>query len=157
ALMLPNCVEFVLFWMACARLSVTCVFVNPDYRGEMVDYVFEDARPCGLVTHSDVIDNLRSGSDRALAGLQWVCTLGTPSRTDWPGRRDVPPQRLFMSYPITDPPVLDPGAPNCVVYTSGTTGPSKGAVLSSSALLSCSCTFVEIAELTSEDTLYTPL
>jgi crotonobetaine/carnitine-CoA ligase len=157
ALMLPNCVEFVLFWMACARLSATCVFLNPDYKGDMVDYVFDDARPCGLVTHADVIDNLRSGSGSALAGLQWVCTLGSPPSKDWHGRRDISPQSLFMSSPITDPPALDPGAPNCVVYTSGTTGPSKGVILSSSALLSGSCTFVEIAELTSEDTLYTPL
>jgi len=157
ALMLPNGIEFVLFWMACARLSATSIFINPDYTGEMVDYVFGDAQPCGLVTHASVVPNLQSRTDTALAGLRWICTLEEPG--PWHDRRVLAPEAFFDAAPLDDAeaPEGDPSAPNCVVYTSGTTGPSKGAVLSSAALLAGACTFVELAELTADDILFTPL
>jgi long-chain acyl-CoA synthetase len=54
---------------------------------------------------------------------------------------------------------LDPGAPSMVVYTSGTTGPPKGALISSANALVTSATMVQMLGVTGSDQVlsYLPL
>jgi len=75
ALMLPNGIDFVLLWMACARMRVLCVFVNPAYVGDMLDYVLDDAAPKGLICDGTVAANVRSASGDVLGRLKWACML----------------------------------------------------------------------------------
>ncbi len=51
--------------------------------------------------------------------------------------------------------VVAPGDVACIVYTSGTTGPSKGAVLTHRANLQLARANVELMEYTADDVLYT--
>lgn len=158
ALMTPNCVEFVLYWMACARLGIVSIFVNPAYSGYMLDYILDDARPAGLVVHADVAGQLCSARPDMLNRVKWLCMLGgeAPLPAGYTGAV-LGPQTLCAASALPAAEPAHPGAPNCVIYTSGTTGPSKGVVLSNAALLAGAATFVELAEMGGDDILYTPL
>jgi len=160
ALMLPNGVDFVLLWLACARLQALCVFVNPAYIGAMLDYVLDDAHPNALISHGSVVPNIATASAEVLGRLEWLCMIepaaaasvemhGTRRRVSYPELFDAD---AFAAMPAGGDPVQ-----NCVIYTSGTTGPSKGVVLSTIAVLAGSRTFVALTELTARDILYTPL
>ncbi|NDG39289.1 MAG: hypothetical protein EBY28_07860 [Betaproteobacteria bacterium] len=43
ALMLPNCLEFLCAWMACARIGSLYVPINTDYRGDILRYQVDKA------------------------------------------------------------------------------------------------------------------
>ncbi|MGE0802942.1 MAG: AMP-binding protein [Lautropia sp.] len=158
ALILPNGIEFVVLWMACARLGALSVFVNPAYQGAMLEYVLDDSRPRALFVSSTGVQAFGAIPPAAMRHAEWVCVVDAAEGVHVPGsNRRVGWHDLLRCAEPAPPAVSDPGTRNCVIYTSGTTGPSKGAVLSNAALLAGSRTFVDLAELTEADVLFTPL
>jgi crotonobetaine/carnitine-CoA ligase len=159
AMMLPNGIDFVLAWVACARLGALSVFVNPTYRADLLDYVLNDCAPKALVTHPDIEASLAAALVPALARIEWMGVAGAGIHAAAVGAlpRRVPLSSLQTAEDTAPAPANDARVPNCVIYTSGTTGASKGAVLSTAALLAGAQTFVDLAELTERDVLYTPL
>ncbi|MFB3830102.1 MAG: class I adenylate-forming enzyme family protein [Bryobacteraceae bacterium] len=99
---LGNCVEVIDLFLACAKTGVICVPINILYREREIAHILRDAEPKALVASQPV-----------------------------PGA--VPVWRVDELHPPEDaarPAVtLDGDAPAALVYTSGTTGASKGAIL----------------------------
>ena len=106
---LPNRVEFIDLYLACTRLGVVFVPMNVLYRERELRHIVVDADPVAVVT--------ASGSDAQYpegAVLWTVEDLRTAAEAR-------PTARVLES--------LDGDAPALIVYTSGTTGAAKGAVL----------------------------
>src|SRR6185437_5766217 len=49
AICLPNCAEWALLWLACARIGAAVVPINTRYRAAEVEYVLRQSRAVALV------------------------------------------------------------------------------------------------------------
>lgn len=130
AIMLPNCSEFVGVWFACARIGAVEVPVNVNVRGQLLGHILRQSDAAMLVAHASHLDDIGAVLDD-LPCLSTVISVG--------GGRFGPAFAGLQTGPFADldiagatPPEveLSPDDPAAIIFTSGTTGPSKGAVLS---------------------------
>jgi malonyl-CoA/methylmalonyl-CoA synthetase len=108
--------ELVAAYLGALRMGLVVVPVNTAYREREVGHIVRDARPAAAL-------------------------VDDPGRGDWARRAgggDLLVAGPEVDLPDGDPPPLDgaaPGDPALLCYTSGTTGPPKGAVLAHGNLL----------------------
>ncbi|PYR45835.1 MAG: hypothetical protein DMF89_24060, partial [Acidobacteria bacterium] len=107
---LANRIEFIDLFLACARLGVVFVPMNVLYRERELRHIVSDSDPKAVVTSSVSDATYPDG-----ATLWPIETLSQCASTR-PATRTLVP--------------LEGDAPAMIVYTSGTTGAAKGAVLS---------------------------
>jgi malonyl-CoA/methylmalonyl-CoA synthetase len=106
---LPNCLEYIDLFLACTRLGVIFVPVNILYREREIRHILTDSEPAAIVTNTESREFVPEGA------LVWLAA-------DLAAEAELQPDsRLLL--------VHDGDAPAALVYTSGTTGTSKGAVL----------------------------
>ncbi|OGB93186.1 MAG: hypothetical protein A3G35_18315 [candidate division NC10 bacterium RIFCSPLOWO2_12_FULL_66_18] len=155
-LMLPNAPEFGVGYFGILAAGATVVPLNPLLKAEEVRYVLEDSAPVAMVCIEMTYPLLRAareGLGRAMpalvldaaasSGLQaGDLALGTP-----PG--DLPQGMV--------PPEVDREDVAACLYTSGTTGRPKGAMLTHRNLLANIQSFREILHVTEEDVFLTVL
>jgi crotonobetaine/carnitine-CoA ligase len=158
-MLLHNSANFVFSWYACTLVGAVFVPINPSYTGYMLEYVLGDANTRGLIIDRDLAPALATLSAEALARLQWVAVIG--------GTEDLSlPQgpALYLDYaalPQFKGP--DPEIPTdfrdlqSIMYTSGTTGPSKGVMLPNAHFFGSSMTFLRALAMDRDDVLFTPL
>jgi malonyl-CoA/methylmalonyl-CoA synthetase len=106
---LPNSIEFIELYLAATRLGVIFVPVNVLYRGREIAHIVRDAEPAAVVTCEALAEYVVGD-----ASLWMVEAL----------RRDALAQPDTRIATVTDG-----ETPAAIVYTSGTTGVAKGAVL----------------------------
>jgi fatty-acyl-CoA synthase len=132
AVMLENCPEFLDLYLACARLGAVFVPVNFRLAPPELDYTLRNCRPRLFLFGScfaDTVLNLNLNHRRPLMELACV---GKPSPaadiSDYhEGVAQFEGQRPFLTKSLGP---ADPEEPHVIMYTSGTTGQAKGAVLS---------------------------
>jgi malonyl-CoA/methylmalonyl-CoA synthetase len=107
---LPNRIEFIDLFLACARLGVILVPMNVLYRDRELKHIVSDSDPRAIVT---------------VRGTDATYPAGVPT---WPVEElaSMAASRSVERRGIE----LEGSAPALIVYTSGTTGAAKGAVLS---------------------------
>ena len=100
---LANCLEMIDLYLACVKLGVIFVPVNILYREREISHILADSEPKAVVAAEPIAG--------AAVPVWLVHELDVPERA---GR------------PVAH---LDGDSPAAIVYTSGTTGASKGAIL----------------------------
>jgi len=128
---LANRIEFIDLFLACARLGVVFVPMNVLYRERELRHIVSDSDPKAVVT-SSVSDATYPGG----ATLWPIETLSQCASTRPTTRTLVP---------------LEGDAPAMIVYTSGTTGAAKGAVLSHNNLAANGITITSCWKITDAD------
>jgi crotonobetaine/carnitine-CoA ligase len=126
---LPNGVDMLRAWFAINWLGAIYVPINTAYRGGVLRHVLESAASQVLVTCADLTPRL-ADLDAPLTALRTVVEFGD-SGTALPGIARV--DSALLAQPGEPPELerpIEPWDPQCIIFTSGTTGPSKG-VLSS--------------------------
>jgi len=107
AVLSENRLDVIELWLACAWLGAVIVPLNTALRGPQLEHVFADAEPTVLALESQLVERLDY--------------VGNAPAQKWILGQDVPPP----GEPV-DRTVIGPGDPAVILYTSGTTGPSKG-------------------------------
>jgi malonyl-CoA/methylmalonyl-CoA synthetase len=102
----------VIFYLACLRAGVVFIPLNTAYQASELAYFLDDAEPSLLVASADL-----PGETVAFAGERAILT-GDLQSAPWADFADV--------LPVVEAANSDSAA---ILYTSGTTGRSKGAVL----------------------------
>lgn len=140
--------------VAALRAGVPAVPLNPKTGERELAHIIADSAPAAvLAAASDVLPP-------ALGALERLDVTTEAGRADGAG---APPaltarERLDVTVPVTAPtgggfPEPSPEAPALVVYTSGTTGPPKGAVLPRRALAASLDALEDAWQWTGDDVL----
>ncbi|MCP5082141.1 MAG: AMP-binding protein [Alphaproteobacteria bacterium] len=156
ALMLPDTVDYIWAWCALSKLGAIEVPVNVHYRGSILSYVINDSSAKIMVVHADYLERIEAvaGDLNTLEQL-YVVGAGPSAKSDRFELRDY--HELFASpdtWQGTGPRYRDLMA---VMYTSGTTGPSKGATITHAHAYEYAYGVVEMLELKEDDVYYAPL
>lgn len=121
--MLPNALEAVVAFLGISWGGYVGVPVNTAYRGDMLAYVMDDAEAAALIIHADFLPVFEEIAGR-LPGLARVVVVDGDGAAA--GRRDW--AELLTAGPAPRVP-SKPGDLQAIMYTSGTTGPSKGVMV----------------------------
>ncbi len=126
AALLFNRPEFALLWFALAKLGAVLVPLNTALKGDLLRYEIDDCRARHLV----IDPSLAEAYEPVRGALHMEREWATPreGRDDLPrGMRPWSELRSASAAPADPAPL--PSDPAAVLYTSGTTGPPKGAVI----------------------------
>jgi crotonobetaine/carnitine-CoA ligase len=133
AMQCGNRIELMEILVGCALLGLVLVPVNTASRGDQLCYYLRNSRAKIFITEEAQYANLQSAArvDRnAVENLQAIWSLDGAAQAD-----GVPPIKAFPQDRAEFVPVRPQGAdPAIVMYTSGTSGPSKGVMCSHAQL-----------------------
>ncbi len=109
AFYLTNRIEIIDLWLACIKIGIIVVPVNVLYREREIAHIVSDAAPIAVITTT------AQRADLPIAVTSWSLEALVADAVQQSSERIVVPCAADM--------------PAALVYTSGTTGASKGAVL----------------------------
>lgn len=128
-LMMPNRVETVLSWFALSKLGVTEVPVNNDYKGVFLEHVVNWSRTSTMVVDADLLGQVIASAER-MPDLRTLVVVGEHD-LELPAALEVHRyESMRTSGGGGEREVPAPSDVGTILFTSGTTGPSKGAMLS---------------------------
>ncbi len=138
AIILQNVPQFVIASIAAWKLGAIVVSLNPMYRTPELRKLFKDCEPKGVICHDDQWDNVFPATDSIDPALVfWTGAGEFQTRNDnrvLPAQGTAPPAHALMAIftgdaPAPQAPVLTADDVGLLLYTSGTTGIPKGAML----------------------------
>ncbi len=115
AFLLTNRVEIVDLWLACVKLGAIVVPINVLYQAREIAHIVSDADPVAVVTTLERVPDIADGV------AAWD--------VDDIAREAHAMSTTFARPAIVRATICDADTPLALVYTSGTTGASKGAIL----------------------------
>ena len=132
AVMLSNCPEFLELYLACSRLGALFVPVNYRLAAPELDYTLSHCRPRLFVFRREygaIVLSLNLNDRRPLMLLATIpdCPDAGEFLDYHAGTKAREGQRPFLTESMAP---ATPEEPHVIMYTSGTTGQPKGAVLS---------------------------
>ena len=128
---LPNSVEFIDLFLACVKIGVIVVPMNVLYRERELSHIVNDAEPKAVVTNQELAPQIPAGA--AVWRIDEVTAAAREHSAELPR---IP---------------LDGDDPAALVYTSGTTGRAKGAVLTHNNFAANTANLLACWRITSED------
>ena len=152
--MLDNHPDLVLLWIALAKLGAISVPINTAFRGEFLRHQVADSGAAVIVSDADFIERfvaVEDGIPEARLLIHRGNIMIAPSRLQ---------SVLFVSlYSDDDAPIDNEVAPSdltLLLYTSGTTGPSKGCMVSHNYICNMGWQSNRHIGITHDDVYWTP-
>ena len=154
---LDNCVEQLLLLFACAKIGAVHVPLNTAYKGEYLRHQVADSRAVVLVAEKEYVERL-TAIEAGLPDARSLLVKGEMPAGTAATMLDV---RLLADVlvPTEEPTghVSRPGDLAMLVYTAGTTGPSKGCMISQNYLCNQARQLATCMHYNEDDVVWTPL
>ncbi|NWJ45271.1 MAG: AMP-binding protein [Chloroflexi bacterium] len=155
ALILPNWLEFVITYLATARLGAIIVPLNVRYRSSEIEYMLRNSGTKIVVTCAEFGDfdfaHLLKELKPQLPALQLTVVVGQPEG----GHGLVSWETVLgegAKVALSAPALIEPSEDLlAIMYTSGTTGIPKGAMLTHRNVVENALTVAEMLEVISSD------
>ncbi len=155
AVMLYNAPEFLTTWFGLARRGAVMVPINTALKGEILRYELADAAPKGIVIDPRLWPAFAAVRDQLSIPEVWV-TEGDGAGAELP-RRTHPFAELERSAPSPERVPRERWDAASIMYTSGTTGPPKGAIIPHEKCLRTPREIGRRSRLTPESVLFSAL
>jgi crotonobetaine/carnitine-CoA ligase len=156
-LMLDNSLEFLFVWFGIVRLGAIEVPLNTSLRGKHLEYIVGNCGMRMLVIDDSYLPRLREIELPAVL-QEIVVRGGNTSGTSAPAAhiamrsfREMLERGAGQPVPDVDLTIASPAA---IIYTSGTSGPSKGVVCPHGHLLALGSETLELLEVGPNDVMY---
>jgi carnitine-CoA ligase len=152
AIMSENRWEILQSLLGCAWLGAILVPINTASRGAQLEHILANAAPKIVACETAALDSVTAVPRPGDVERLWQIEAG--AEVVWDGIRSTP-----FPPPLTpiDPAPVGPGDPLAILYTSGTTGPSKGVICPHAQFFWWGSIVGEWLDLGPDDTLYTCL
>lgn len=156
-IMLPNSIEIVLAWFGTNLLGAVEVPINVHYKGEWLVHEVNDCEARFAIVHQEYLERFDEVADE-LSYLQSVVVVGEDgsatqqkSESGWTLHSW---EDLERAEAINEPVETHYYDTSAIMYTSGTTGPSKGVVLPYGVGGIFAQGLIDVTRLTSDDVSY---
>ena len=159
AIMLPNCPEFLYAWFGANKIGAVEVPINAALKGAGLTYQIVQSDSVVLVADTEYLDRLNDVADD-LTSVRRVILLDRQGGAKLPGLGKL---KSLAFRELVDRPSTSPGIKvnfrdlATILYTSGTTGVSKGVEMSHHYWYDIWAESVKYARYTEDDVLYTGL
>ncbi|WP_296259660.1 MULTISPECIES: AMP-binding protein [unclassified Pseudomonas] len=153
--LLDNSADAVFIWFAINKLGAVSVPVNTALKGEFLVHQVSDANASIIIAESDYAQRVVQVADR-LPKLETLIHRGERPALSFDGQLMAWTQLLSDDASQPEEQVL-PGDLAMLIYTGGTTGPSKGCMISHNYACSMARQMLKIASRGAETITWTPL
>src|ERR687890_66853 len=129
ALMLPNCPQYVISFFATVKLGAVVTQINPMYVEREIEHILNDSGAETIVVYADMYERVKSVLPET--SLKTVVAVSFGDDPEWLGAGHQPFGDFLAADVDPAPEVrIDPAEDVAALqYTGGTTGVSKGAML----------------------------
>ncbi len=148
AVQVPKSIEMIMLYLATVRAGGVFLPLNTAYTASEVAYFLEDATPAIFVCDPNDADAYSDLAQRLGAKLETMGVWQAPDIFAGTMLEEQPPESTSFDSVERAPDDLA-----AILYTSGTTGRSKGAMLTHENLLSNSRTLAQLWQFTKKDVL----
>lgn len=151
SLLLPNCIEFALAWLALAKLGAVCAPLNTAFRGPVLADAIDLVESRLLIVHASLWPHLAEVRPQLKTVTTVIVVGDAPDASALPWTELRCPDEVKREFPQL------PCSSLCLLlYTSGTTGRSKAAMISQRFVLRQAQGVIDGLQLRPDDVLYCP-
>jgi crotonobetaine/carnitine-CoA ligase len=159
AIYLPNCLEYPLYWFGLNKLGAAEVTIGPEATGSFLRHPLALAKARMVLTTPGLAARIAE-LEHELPDIQQVVLLDDPEEGDVAppsfDRIAVTTYDAMLSANDSDPGIeVSPRDAAAVLFTSGTTGPSKAVLMPHSQLYWFAEEMIQVCRLTQDDVYLT--
>jgi crotonobetaine/carnitine-CoA ligase len=162
--LVKNRLEFMVIMLAALRLGAVFVPVNTELKGSFLEHQLRNSDPKVVFADAELLASFDevSGAGTAIAALVVVAGDVAEARPAVFDRVTTMAYHDLAAHAAADDHLPEEPGPYdlaCIVYTSGTSGPSKGVMMPHAHLVLWGITYAPAVRMTAKDRLYvcTPL